>query len=174
MSESNSSLSFYLIPVGDNNYDVCNAKTDYGVLVYAGEEDTRDFLKLNEPSHPFLKTHTDRLVDSVSSMQLDLFKDNNSEDPTREELLTEIKEYYSKHFTSPMSATLTSDPYTSELYFPQWDISTTPWSEYESTTVYNDDYSVTFKFDKSEDETQEKKTSSSNDNVIPFIPEEKD
>ena len=175
MNDSNSSLNFYLIQVEDDNYDVCNARTDFKVLVYATGRDVRDFLELNDPSHPFVRTHTDRLRDRVSSMQLDLFDDwAGKEEINPEEILTEIKEYYAKHFTSPLNDTLRPDYYSSELSFPGWDISTTPWSEYDTTTVYNPDYSVTFQFDKSSDETEEKKISNKTDNVIPFLPDEKD
>lgn len=175
MKDSVSSLNFYLIQVEDDNYDVCNVRTDYKVMVYATSQDAREFLELNDPSHPFLKTHTERLMDRVPSMQLDLFGDYPySKSENTDEILNEIKDYYAKYFTSPLNETLKPENYSSELHFPQWDTTNTPWSEYDTTTVYNQDYSVTFSFEGNNKEDESDELSDKNSNVIPFLPDPED
>lgn len=54
MSSLNLGLSFYIIEMDEETYSLYNAKTDKNILFGVEREPVDSFLKINEPSHPFL------------------------------------------------------------------------------------------------------------------------
>ena len=54
MSETNYPLSFYVIQMGVNRYDLYNLSTDNCILKGKDKETIKTFFDINDPNHPFL------------------------------------------------------------------------------------------------------------------------
>ena len=54
MSVLNLGLTFYIIQLDEDSYNLYNATTDKDILFAAEKSCVKDFLEMNEPSHHFL------------------------------------------------------------------------------------------------------------------------
>ena len=67
MSVLNLGLTFYIIQLDEDSFNLYNATTDKDILFAVEKNCVKDFLELNEPSHPFL------LKDKKIEPSLDFF-----------------------------------------------------------------------------------------------------
>jgi hypothetical protein len=56
MSNINFGLNFYIVQMEEESFNLYNAATDKNIIFGETKENIQCFLKLNEPTHPFMPT----------------------------------------------------------------------------------------------------------------------
>lgn len=168
MSYSNSNSNFYVVPLVNRLFNLHNQFTDNEVLSSVNETQLRDFLDLNEPSHPFLFARINRTEDSGTS-------------GLTERLMSRLERDKDYNFYDPFYSS-TYSPYGSDyrISYDNYQMSTED-SEEESAgdyltrmfadTLTDTQLSFSFMDDYSED-PKARNDVDENDNVLPFLPQD--